>query len=76
MSAAVTAIATPDSRNFARIRVKPVTSPEDGYFLEGPSGGHYQNLMNPANVLVGLGLGTANSYGCQGGEEDFTTAPQ
>lgn len=55
---------------------QPVTSPEDGYFIEGPSGGHYQNLMNPANVLVGLGLGTANSFGCQGGEEDFTTAPQ
>jgi uncharacterized protein YkwD len=44
----------------------PVTSAEDGYYLEGSSGGHYQNMMNPLNVMVGLGFG----------EEDFTTAPQ
>jgi hypothetical protein len=55
----------------------PVTTPEDQFYGEGPTGGHYQNLMNPQNVLVGVALGPAvGANNCQGGEENFTTAPQ
>jgi Cysteine-rich secretory protein family len=55
----------------------PVTTPEDDFFAEGSTGGHYQNMMNPQNVLVGLALAPPiGSNNCQGGEEDFSTAPQ
>lgn len=58
-----------------------VLTQEDGYIAEGPTGGHYQAVMNPKNVWVGfaqyLGASPAGSSSPQSmyGAQEYITTP-
>jgi hypothetical protein len=54
-----------------------LTSPEDDFYIEGTTGGHYQHMMDPTHVLVGFAETTpTGTYNCFGAVEDYTTVPQ